>query len=90
MNAVQQDGFLVFTTTHFSYYAVAQFLVVSGSENPSGTDSETISSDNSSDVSANGNPDAGSSNLPILPIAALGACSLGALTVLCKKKKSDQ
>ena len=33
MNAIQVDGYLTFYTTHFSYYAIAQFTVNSDSSN---------------------------------------------------------
>lgn len=60
MNAVQENGFLVFETTHFSYYAVTQ---LSASKPSSGNPTNPVNPTN---------PKTGDNEIPFLPVALLG------------------
>lgn len=97
MNAAQVDGYLVFTTTHFSDYAVAQLVSSAGGGNSTGGGSSngistggTSSGGNTSGGTSSGmtaNPKTGSESFPVMPMALLGACSAAGLVVMRKHAK---
>lgn len=58
MNAKQQNGYLVFETTHFSYYAVAELSAKSTQGSDGSSSNDSSSSDSSSETISN--PDTGS------------------------------
>lgn len=86
MNATQGDGYLVFTTTHFNNYAVAQ-LVSSTGGNSTGGASFSGNTDSVTSSGTTANPKTGSSSNPVMPIALLGACSAVGLVVTRKHAK---
>ena len=68
MNAVQENGYLVFETSHFSDYAVAQLK-----SSTEGTSSGTVP-----------NPKTGSNDWPFFPLALLGGASAAGFAVMKK------
>ena len=76
MNATQENGYLVFETSHFSYYAIAAFK-------PSKTSSDTTSGSTSGKAE---NPHTGSGYETIIPVAML-LCGSAAGIVILKRKQ---
>lgn len=90
MNAKQENGYLVFETTHFSYYAVAELSGKSSSG--SGTSSPNDTSSPASSSGAIPNPDTGNDSFPFLTAALVGSsmCGLGIVTRSRKFRKKKQ
>ena len=84
MNAKQEDGYLVFETTHFSYYAVAELSVKESSDSGTSSSNEHSSSNSSSGTIPN--PDTGSGPFPFAP-AALFAITVCGMAVATKGKR---
>ena len=88
MNATQENGYLVFDTTHFSYYALAEFAKKSspGSNvSSAGASTQTFPTGNLTSSSGT-NPKTGDGSFPLVPIAVL-AISECAWIVLIKDKR---
>ena len=79
MNAKQENGYLVFETTHFSYYAIAKLTAKSTSDSDGSSSNSTSSSDSSSETTPN--PNTGGDPLPFIPIALLGISGCGLVVV---------
>jgi len=90
MNAKQENGFLVFETTHFSYYAVAKLTAKSTPGSDGSLSNNISSSDSSSETTPS--PDTGSSSFPLLSAALLGSsmCGLCIVTRGRKFRKKNQ
>ncbi|MEA5143678.1 MAG: Ig-like domain-containing protein [Oscillibacter sp.] len=84
MNARQENGYLVFNTTHFSYYAVAELASKSMSDSNESSSNNTSSTDSSSETTSN--PNTGSDSFPFLPIALLGISGCGLVVVTRGRK----
>lgn len=95
MKATQENGYLVFQTTHFSNYAIAQFTVSPNGGNPTGGTSPGESKGKSTTAATESNPTTGSDDWPIIPMAILGgSAAAGALIVkrrryFRKKKQAE-
>ena len=76
MHASQEDGYMVFETNHFSYYAIAQLK-------SSGTSPDTSSGTTSGTT---GNPKTGSDNRPLI-LLALFASGSAAGTIIIKHRR---
>lgn len=79
MNARQENGYLVFETTHFSYYAVAELTAKTTSGSGTSSPNDTFSSASSSGTIPN--PDTGSDLFPFIPVALLGIFGCGLVIV---------
>ena len=90
MGAVQENGCLVFNTTHFSYYAVAQL----GAPKSSATGSNpSVPNPNNTNTNTNPsapNPNTGGKNLPAIPFAIVCSGFAAGLAVLGKRAHTSK
>ncbi len=72
MSAVQENGYLVFETTHFSFYTIAQL---------------SATSSGSTTQRPNSNPDTGSKNYPVILLTLFCVGLIAVLTVVKRQVK---
>ncbi|ADU27868.1 beta strand repeat-containing protein [Ethanoligenens harbinense] len=87
MHATREGGYLVFETSHFSYYAVAQLASSSDTGSSTGTTKDTGSSTGTTSGTVP-NPKTGSGGWPILPLALLGGSAATSAIIMKRRKIS--
>ncbi|HEX3037792.1 MAG TPA: cadherin-like beta sandwich domain-containing protein [Oscillospiraceae bacterium] len=101
MSATPENGYMVFETTHFSYYAIAQLAAPAqpNTTSPTGAQPGTASPISSNKVSGGATPtvtqsngttpnaSTGDSSVPFLPLALLGASSAAGLVIVRKSAR---
>lgn len=83
MNATKQDGFLVFTTNHFSYYVVAK------TNAPAASSSSSTSSSASTSSAPTGSPQTSDNSTPIIVYTAAGLSIAAVLTLWLSRRRKN-